>query len=273
MNVVSFESGTRNRHTSVQAFTLIEMLVVIAIIALLVSLIFPAVTSTLQRARITQCQSNQSQIAKAMLQYPIDHNGRLPFAEVRTSGGSRTIDATERDHWAAVLIRNEYISAPTPEDEDAIPANSVFLCPAGLNDTHSTITPGDSPWTTNENAHSPRAYPFDEDGVTKYIHVGYGINSTNPSHRGWPFGMPRRLTDVYTLSAVSLASRTVMIYDGKWMHNRNSNRIFARHSSSSRRKSVITFFDGSVQVLDTQLFNVEDGNSRDLFPRFRLYSP
>lgn len=251
-------------------FTLIEMLVVIAIIALLVSLIFPAVTATLQRARLTQCQSNQSQIAKAMLQHPIDYNGRLPFAEVRIG---TTIGATEPDHWAAVLVRNEYLSAPTTDDPDDIPGSSVFLCPAGINSEQSGIVPGDSPWTDNIHSHTPRAFPFVEDGETKYIHVGYGINATNASHSGWPFRMPRRLTEIHLISSIILPSRTAMIYDGKWMHNRNRNRVIARHSSTNRRKTVITFFDGSVQVLDTQLFNVEDGSTRELFPRFRLYSP
>lgn len=60
-----------------QAFTLVEMLVVIAIIALLIGLLLPAITAARNAARSTQCQSNLRQLGLAVIQYH-DQNGAYP---------------------------------------------------------------------------------------------------------------------------------------------------------------------------------------------------
>lgn len=61
-----------------QGFTLIEMLVVIAIIALLASLIVPAVSNALTRAQQVKCMSNMRQIGQALMMYTLENNGALP---------------------------------------------------------------------------------------------------------------------------------------------------------------------------------------------------
>jgi prepilin-type N-terminal cleavage/methylation domain-containing protein/prepilin-type processing-associated H-X9-DG protein len=62
------------------AFTLVELLVVISIIVLLATLTFPAIQSTIQRAKGVRCLSNLRQIGIAVQQYVADpENGhRFP---------------------------------------------------------------------------------------------------------------------------------------------------------------------------------------------------
>jgi prepilin-type N-terminal cleavage/methylation domain-containing protein/prepilin-type processing-associated H-X9-DG protein len=61
-----------------RAFTLIEVLVVVAIIALLVAVLLPSLARAKAMARMTQCQSNQRQIAMAFQAYSTETKGRLP---------------------------------------------------------------------------------------------------------------------------------------------------------------------------------------------------
>lgn len=63
------------------AFTLIEMLVVIAIIALLLSLIVPATGKALNRATRTKCLNNLRQISIATVTWAAEHRGKLPNSD------------------------------------------------------------------------------------------------------------------------------------------------------------------------------------------------
>ncbi|MCH8511973.1 MAG: DUF1559 domain-containing protein [Kiritimatiellae bacterium] len=63
-----------------RGFTLIEMLVVIAIIALLAAIIVPSIHRALESAKSTQCASNLRQVGIAMTGYALENNGFLPPA-------------------------------------------------------------------------------------------------------------------------------------------------------------------------------------------------
>ena len=71
------------------AFTLIELLVVVAIIGLLVSLAVPVLSQALGEGKSAQCQSNLHQMAIAVNQYAISHDGVLPVAsEINKQAGA-----------------------------------------------------------------------------------------------------------------------------------------------------------------------------------------
>ncbi len=57
-----------------RAFTLIELLVVIAIIAILAAILFPVFAKAREKARQSSCQSNEKQMALAVLQYMSDYD-------------------------------------------------------------------------------------------------------------------------------------------------------------------------------------------------------
>ena len=71
-----------------QAFTLIELLMVIAIIAILAALLLPVISKGKMRARSTQCVGNLKQIGLAFHAFAHDHNGRYPMQVSTNEGGT-----------------------------------------------------------------------------------------------------------------------------------------------------------------------------------------
>ncbi len=63
---------------SKKSFTLVELLVVIAIIAILAGILLPALMSSRERAKNTQCLNQLKQLNLAMEMYRNDYNDRMP---------------------------------------------------------------------------------------------------------------------------------------------------------------------------------------------------
>lgn len=60
------------------AFTLLELLIVVSVIAILVSMLMSAVRMVRESASITVCRSNERQLGMAFLIYAKDQQGRVP---------------------------------------------------------------------------------------------------------------------------------------------------------------------------------------------------
>src|SRR5690554_3158119 len=66
------------KQASQRAFTLVELLVVIGIIALLIAMLLPALNKAREAARRVQCLSNMRQCYMALSTYATMFNGQVP---------------------------------------------------------------------------------------------------------------------------------------------------------------------------------------------------
>jgi prepilin-type N-terminal cleavage/methylation domain-containing protein/prepilin-type processing-associated H-X9-DG protein len=135
------QRGKPVRH---EAFTLIEILVVVAIIALLVAILLPSLAKARAQGRSAQCLSNLHQHVLAMHQYSMDYKGMVPG------------DAAEGEvHWVHYAAKTYGIVKGIPKDANPndlnLPTMELFQCP-------------------ERNLDLP--YPF----------LGYVINALDPDH-------------------------------------------------------------------------------------------
>lgn len=84
------------------AFTLVELLTVIAIIGILVSLLIPTLRTVRERVKVVRCANNLRQVHAAILHYANDFDGWIP-------GGDTWTDDCEGGGWA-ILIGSGYIA-------------------------------------------------------------------------------------------------------------------------------------------------------------------
>lgn len=66
------------RLSSRKGFTLIELMIVIAIIAILAAILVPNFIRARAQGQLTSCKSNLKNIATALEMYSTDHNGQYP---------------------------------------------------------------------------------------------------------------------------------------------------------------------------------------------------
>lgn len=78
--VVDLFGRLPKRRRSRLGFTLLELLLVIAIIFVLVSILLPVISKARDSAKRAQCINNLQMISKAVLNYVSDNEGALPFA-------------------------------------------------------------------------------------------------------------------------------------------------------------------------------------------------
>lgn len=89
-----------------RAFTLLELLVAIALVGVLAGILIPVTGAVRHKARATQCLSNMRQVGAASLLYVNDNKYRLPSAshDRAPDGTSRSWRETLRDYLGPNFI-------------------------------------------------------------------------------------------------------------------------------------------------------------------------
>jgi len=128
---------------TVRAFTFVEALVILAVLAALLLLVLPRYHAARQRAQRIRCTSHFKQIGLSMKTWALEHGDGYPFQVSITNGGTMELTTNETVTPHLAVMSNE-LSTPIvlvcPADPERKPANR-FLGPPGpdsipLSDRH-----------------------------------------------------------------------------------------------------------------------------------------
>lgn len=112
------QSRNPNNHYQIKqlGFTIVELLVTVAIITILIGIIVPVTVQSRNRARSTACVSNLRQLGNALLAYGQDWNDRLPQLTCTPFEGSYSTDqypygssATELSSIISRYVKNRKV--------------------------------------------------------------------------------------------------------------------------------------------------------------------
>ena len=165
-----------------RAFSLVELLVVVAILALLAALLLPALGQARETAKRTTCLSNLRQMAIAANAYTYDNNNQFPVA---------------------------YYSAATP-------TQSITYCwdltTVSNADGTTQVIPG-LLWRTSDPARIQQCPSFT--GAANFLNdpfTGYNYNTSYIGH-----GADEAIPDPVRIASLSHPSSTALFGDGQWV--------------------------------------------------------
>jgi prepilin-type N-terminal cleavage/methylation domain-containing protein len=119
---------------SKSGFTIVEILVVIAIILFLVALLMPALQRVKETAKLTKCISNLRQISMATFMYAADNEGLAPYDDATVAGNDEYF--TPRSHdvshssYSKTYPKNKWFAEYLSGGELG-KMNRIAYCPSG----------------------------------------------------------------------------------------------------------------------------------------------
>jgi prepilin-type N-terminal cleavage/methylation domain-containing protein/prepilin-type processing-associated H-X9-DG protein len=223
-----------------RAFTLVELLVVIGIIAVLIALLLPSLQAAREQSRRIVCAGHLQQLGTAMMMYTQDNQDLYPFAAGVDEKSEQFSDWVywqgDRDPRKSAIAR--YINLQM----------ATLICPSDLVENHSQFKV--SKWR----------YPF-----------SYTMNMKFSSFYGPPNFLPPKYPPPVRTSGVHTPSEKILLFDedehslddgnfsptlvGQW----DENFLAVRHSapftgsnarSDDNRRGNVAFADGHVDFVD-----------------------
>lgn len=223
-----------------RAFTLVELLVVIGIIASLVAMLLPALSKARASAQFVRCASNQRQLVTALLMYTSDNKGFFPGGKVNVNGTVRNNSAS----WDTV-VANPY-SLNTLES-----AGPIFL---------SRYAKGSAQAPTQFCPADPTPYQF----VEPPLAVGYRTSYRYPLSliyrpdqifRPDLYIGPLTAQEPQKITSVKHTSKKAVIADAKTYHSRGRfgrPNDLANSTVPIQSDIAIGFADGHVERTNTK---------------------
>jgi prepilin-type N-terminal cleavage/methylation domain-containing protein len=210
-----------------RAFTLLEMLVVIAVIATLAALLFPVISRAKAKARRTTCMNNLKQINLGLRMYSDDHSDIAPPSPL-------TINSYPLDFGGYKKHMKSYVGLKGLSS----PADKLFACPADtfyyeFSETNQNYVPRSF---HDQSTNDYSSYWFNSGTLTRF-----GTNSPGLAGR--------------KLTLIKHPTRTVLVADmpafmpWSWHEPKRPLPIGNESALFKDAKNVVSFADGHVSYI------------------------
>jgi prepilin-type processing-associated H-X9-DG protein/prepilin-type N-terminal cleavage/methylation domain-containing protein len=240
------------RSLRTDAFTLVELLVVIGIIAMLVAMLLPALNKAREASKAATCLSNLRQINTAFILFAHDNRGFLPqIGSAGTGAEPYAIDGTNYN----VLVRWFGGLYGTPQK---------FYAPAAMLAKY---------WGTANVGGCP-SFEVDDVFRPQYGPVDYAYNAIYARHKDWAAGGTLRSGLGVRLSKIRRSSEKALVWDsarlddgtidrtpwgypstGNVNNNKSDPNFHARHN----RRGNVGWADGSCSSIEPTFFPTYNG--------------
>lgn len=121
----------------IRGFTLIELMITVAVVGILASVAYPSYESYMKRARRSAAQQLMQDIATKESQYLLDARGFIA-----TIGGAGSLNVPSRDGWtcAATCTNPSYTISVVVDNAATPPTYTITGAPAAKQASDGTLT-------------------------------------------------------------------------------------------------------------------------------------
>jgi len=243
------------RRDHARGFSLLDVLVTMAVISVLMALLMPSLAKVNETARKVVCQSNIRQIGLGVLMYADDWNGQLPPSVYLAHGPSR---GAARPQEMVTLRVPAIENLNTPWDGLGIlftagylPAPKVFYCPS-----HT----GDNPYTRYAMQWSP-----DGQGPGEIV-CNYHYRGEGPmGHRVPNMPPPPTTTALYMINP----AHSSLLADGMRVRSDNNHKVGVNFFRADL--TVHWFDDPSRQLMSLLPQSKDDATSTPVYSAWEWF--